>query len=95
MFWSISQKGSGVDIVVYRALLYALCDNRQVEKAVEILSKILRKGLKAPKQCLHHLYLSQCSTGEDIEGIKRLINEALIRGGIRSLVGYSAMAIDL
>ena len=34
MFWRISQKGSGVDIVVYRALLYALYDNRQVERAV-------------------------------------------------------------
>ena len=34
MFWRISQKGSGVDIVVYRALLYALCDNRQVERAM-------------------------------------------------------------
>ena len=32
MFWRISQKGSGEDIVVYRTLLYALCDNRQVER---------------------------------------------------------------
>ncbi|KAK7833808.1 pentatricopeptide repeat-containing protein [Quercus suber] len=95
MFWRISQKGSGEDIVVYRTLLYTLCDNWQVEKAVEILGKILRKGLKAPKRCFHHLDLSQCSTGEDIEGTKRLINEALIRGGIPSLVSYSAMAVDL
>ena len=95
MFWRISQKGSGEDIVVYRTLLYTLCDNRQVEKAVEILGKILRKGLKAPKRCFHHLDLGQCSTVEDIEGTKRLINEALIRGGIPSLVSYSAMAIDL
>ncbi|KAM3694310.1 hypothetical protein ACJW31_07G048400 [Castanea mollissima] len=80
MFWRISQKGSGEDIVVYRTLLYALCDNWQVEKAVEIFGKILRKGPKAPKQCFHHLDLSQCSIGEDIEGTKRLINEALIRG---------------
>ena len=35
-----------------------LCVNRQVEKAVEILGKILRKGLKAPKQCFHHLDLT-------------------------------------
>ncbi|XP_030944145.1 pentatricopeptide repeat-containing protein At1g05600-like isoform X1 [Quercus lobata] len=95
MFWRISQKGSGEDIVVYRTLLYALCDNRQVEKAVEILGKILRKGLKAPKRCFQHLDLSQCSSGEDIEGTKCLINEALIRGGIPSLASYSAMAIDL
>ena len=59
---------------------------------MEILDKILRKGLKAPKRCFNHLDLSQCSSGEDIEGTKRLINEALIRGGIPSLA--SAMAID-
>ncbi|KAF3962048.1 hypothetical protein CMV_013400 [Castanea mollissima] len=99
MFWRISQKGSGEDIVVYRTLLYALCDDQQVEKAVEILGKILRNGLKAPKcwvlWSLVHLDLSQCSSGEDIEGTKRLINEALIRGGIPSLASYSAVAIDL
>ncbi|KAM3742111.1 hypothetical protein ACB098_07G046000 [Castanea mollissima] len=103
MFWRISQKGSGEDIVVYRTLLYALCDNQQVEKAVEILGKILRNGLKAPKckllnhvnTVLCHLDLSQCSSGEDIEGTKRLMNEALIRGGIPSLASYSAVAIDL
>ncbi|KAM4098042.1 hypothetical protein ACJW30_07G046600 [Castanea mollissima] len=83
MFWRISQKGSGEDI--------------QAEKAVEILGKILRNGLKAPKcwRCFQHLDLSQCSSGEDIEGTKRLINEALIRGGIPSLASYSAVAIDL
>ncbi|KAK4577809.1 hypothetical protein RGQ29_028076 [Quercus rubra] len=83
MFWRISQKGND------------LYDNRQVEKAVEILGKILRKGLKAPKRCFQHLDLNQCSSGEDIEGTKRLINEALIRGGIPSLASYSAMPIDL
>ena len=62
---------------------------------MEILDKILRKGLKAPKRCFNHLDLSQCSTGEAIEGTKRLINEALIRGGIPSLASYSGMAIDL
>ena len=39
LFWRISQKGSSMDIVVYRALLYALCDNQQVQRAVEILGK--------------------------------------------------------
>ena len=62
---------------------------------MEILDKISRKGLKAPKRCFNHLDLSQCSTGEAIEGTKHLINEALIRGGIPSLASYSAMAIDL
>uniref|UniRef100_A0A2N9HGD0 Pentacotripeptide-repeat region of PRORP domain-containing protein n=1 Tax=Fagus sylvatica TaxID=28930 RepID=A0A2N9HGD0_FAGSY len=37
-----------------------------------------------------------CSVaGEDIEDTKRLINEALIRGGIPSLASYKSMAIDL
>ncbi|KAL5572206.1 hypothetical protein UlMin_021803 [Ulmus minor] len=95
MFWRISQKGSGEDIAVYRILLNALCDNGQVEKAEEILGKILRKGLKAPSKFRHRLDLSQCSDVEDVESIKRLINEALIQGGIPSLASYSAMAIDL
>ena len=51
------------------------------------------KGLKAPKRCFHHLYLIQCSTGEDIAGTKCLINEALIRGGIPNMVSYSAMVL--
>ncbi|KAG6725715.1 hypothetical protein I3842_02G045400 [Carya illinoinensis] len=95
MFWRISQKGSGEDIVIYRILLEALCDDGQVEKAVEILGKILRKGLKAPKRCFRQFDLSRFSAGEDIERTKNLINEALIRGGIPSLAGYSAMAVDL
>ncbi|GMY34998.1 pentatricopeptide repeat-containing protein At1g05600-like [Fagus crenata] len=95
MFWRISQKGSGEDIVIYRTLLYALCDNGQVEMAVAILGKILRKGLKAPKRCFAHIVLNRCSAGEDIEDTKRLINEALIRGGIPSLASYKSMAIDL
>ncbi|KAI9400006.1 hypothetical protein POPTR_002G179300v4 [Populus trichocarpa] len=95
MFWRISQKGSGEDIVVYRTLLDALCDNGQVEEAMEILGKILRKGLKAPKRYRHRLDLSQCNNCEDIEATKLLINEALIRGGVPSLASYTAMAVDL
>ncbi|KOM33667.1 hypothetical protein LR48_Vigan01g322300 [Vigna angularis] len=37
MFWRISQKGNGEDIVVYRTLLDALCDAGKLEEAVEIL----------------------------------------------------------
>lgn len=95
MFWRISQKGSGGDIVVYRTLLDAFCDHGQVEEAVEILGKILRKGLKAPKRCSQRLDLRHYSDGEDAERIKQLINEALIKGGIPSLASYSAMAVDL
>ncbi|XP_039034037.1 pentatricopeptide repeat-containing protein At1g05600-like [Hibiscus syriacus] len=95
MFWRISQKGSGEDIVIYRILLDALCDDGKVEEALEILGKVLRKGLKAPKSHRQRLDLSQCRDGEDSEDTKRLINEALIRGGVPSMGSYSAMAIDL
>ncbi|OVA14636.1 Pentatricopeptide repeat [Macleaya cordata] len=90
MFWRISQKGSGEDVVVYRTLLEALCDNGHVEEAVEILRKVLRKGLKAPKRCLQGLDLENGS----LEEIKCSINQALIRGGVPSLASYSAMAVD-
>uniref|UniRef100_A0A2P2K5P4 Uncharacterized protein MANES_01G240200 n=1 Tax=Rhizophora mucronata TaxID=61149 RepID=A0A2P2K5P4_RHIMU len=95
MFWRISLKGSGKDVVVYRTLLDALCDNGQIDEALEILSKILRKGLKAPKRFHCHLDISQCNDGNDVEATKRLINEALIRGGVPSLASYTAMAVDL
>ncbi|KAJ1438664.1 Tetratricopeptide-like helical domain superfamily [Sesbania bispinosa] len=92
MFWRISQKGNGEDIVIYRTLLDALCDEGKFEEAVEILGKILRKGLKAPKRCYNRLDLSD---GKDIEGAKCLIHEALIRGSIPSFASYNAMAVDL
>lgn len=95
MFWRISQKGSSEDIVVYRILLDALCDNDQIEEATEILSKILRKGLKAPSRCCHRLDLTRCNNGKDIESIKRLIHEALFKGSIPSLASYTAMSVDM
>lgn len=95
MFWRISQKGTGADIVIYRTLLDAFCDHGQVEEAMEMLGKILRKGLKAPKRSSHRLDLINCKDDRDVERIKRLINEALIKGGIPSLASYTAMAIDL
>ncbi|XP_021887942.1 pentatricopeptide repeat-containing protein At1g05600-like [Carica papaya] len=95
MFWRVSQKGSGEDVVIYRILLDALCDNGKVEEALEILVKILRKGLKAPKRSYCRLDPSQFSNCKDTEGTKLLINEVLIRGIIPSLASYSAMAIDL
>jgi len=96
-FWRISQRGSGEDedIVVYRTLSDALCDIGQVEDALEILGKILMKEVKAPKRCRDRLDLSQCNNGEDMKPTKRLINEALIRGGVPRLGSHSAMAVDL
>ncbi|XP_027924414.1 pentatricopeptide repeat-containing protein At1g05600 [Vigna unguiculata] len=95
MFWRISQKGNGEDIVVYRTLLDALCDAGKLEEAMEILDKILRKGLKAPKRCYNRPDLGQFLDGKDIESAKRVIHEALIKGSIPSLASYNAMAIDL
>ncbi|KAE8734676.1 SER/ARG-rich protein 34A, putative isoform 1 [Hibiscus syriacus] len=93
--WRISQKGSGEDIVIYRILLDALCDDGKVEEALEILGKVLRKGLKAPKSIRRRLDLNKCRDGEDTEATKRLIHEDLVRGGVPSMGSYSAMAIDL
>ncbi|KAL8457824.1 hypothetical protein ACS0TY_035627 [Phlomoides rotata] len=84
MFWRISQKGCGADVSVYRKLLESLCDNEQIGEAVELLKKVLQKGLKAPKKYFKF-------TDElDIDYVKALINEALIKGGIPSSDGYKA-----
>ncbi|KAK2367629.1 pentatricopeptide repeat-containing protein [Trifolium repens] len=95
MFWRISLKGNGEDIVIYRTLLDALCDDGKFDEAVEILGKILRKGLKSPKRCYSRLDLSQCGNGKDAEVTKRWIHEALVRGSVPSTASYTAMAIDL
>ncbi|KAK6919899.1 Pentatricopeptide repeat [Dillenia turbinata] len=95
MFWRISQKGSGEDVVIYRTLLNALCDDGKVEEAVELLEKILRKGLKAPKQCRKRIEFDGRFDGYDIEEVKRYITEALFKGGVPSSSSFSAMAIDL
>lgn len=94
MFWRISQKGSGEDVVVYRTLLEALCDNEEGEEAINILGKVLRKGLKAPKRCYKQIDHFRCQNGADTEDMKVLINEALIRGIVPSSDSYSAMAVD-
>lgn len=96
MFWRISRRGSGGDIVIYRTLLFALCDNGEIEQAVEILGKILKKGLKSPKRAHYLIDLNYCRISKlTVTEIKCLINEALIKGGIPSSDSYCAMAIDL
>lgn len=94
MFWRISQKGSGEDVVIYRTLLHAFIEHGHTEEAVELLGKILRKGLKAPKRCLKQLNLARFQNCDD-KGAKILIDEALIRGGIPSSDSYNVMAVDL
>lgn len=96
MFWRISQKGVGADVAIYRILLDTLCDHGEVDEAMNILGKVLRKGLKAPKRYCKHFDLSDCYRGSraDVQKVKILINEALIRRGIPSTDSYMAMAID-
>ncbi|CAN1157050.1 Pentatricopeptide repeat-containing protein At1g05600 [Linum perenne] len=94
MFWRISQKGSGDDIVIYRTLLDALCDDLQIEEAFTILGKILKKGLKAPKSRQPQFDLTSCSRVEDVQAAKKLIHEALIRGCVPSSTSYTVMADD-
>ncbi|XP_017224698.1 pentatricopeptide repeat-containing protein At1g05600 isoform X2 [Daucus carota subsp. sativus] len=94
MFWRISQKGSGEDVVIYRTLLHAFVERGHIEEAVELLGKILRKGLKAPKRCLKQLDLSSFHNCDD-KGAKYLIDDALIKGGISSSDSYNVMAVDL
>ncbi|KAJ8532647.1 hypothetical protein K7X08_012570 [Anisodus acutangulus] len=94
MFWRISQKGSGEDVVVYRTLLEALCDNEEGQEALQILAKVLRKGLKAPKRGYKLIDLIHWQNGADTEDMKVLINEALIKGIVPSSDSYRAMAVD-
>ncbi|KAF8006799.1 hypothetical protein BT93_K0958 [Corymbia citriodora subsp. variegata] len=95
MFWRISQKGSGEDIAVYRTLLSALCDNGRVQEALEIVRKILKKGLKAPTLHLQPLDLTRCNKAEEAEIVKCSINDFLIKGSVPSSASYSAMAVYL
>ncbi|KAE9463194.1 hypothetical protein C3L33_04929, partial [Rhododendron williamsianum] len=95
MFWRISQKGSGEDIVVYRTLLDALCDHGQVQQAVDILDKVLRKGLKSPKRSWKQFNLNDCFSDVDVQRAKILIHEALIKGLVPNSDCYNAMGVDL
>lgn len=95
MFWRISQKGCGGDVVIYRTLLNALCENGQGRNAVGLLRKILMKGLKGSKRHLKRFDLKEWSIGEGTQPLKASIGETLISGVIPSMSSYSAMAVDL
>ncbi|KAI3525664.1 hypothetical protein L1887_04634 [Cichorium endivia] len=95
MFWRISEKGSGEDVLIYKILLDTLCSYGHVEEAADILNKVLRKGLKAPKKKRMPLDFNLCRNGRDIESAKSLITHALINGVIPSYESYNTMTIDL
>lgn len=93
MLWRISQKGCDADVVVFRVLLEGLCKEGEVGKAEEVLSKILKKGLRIPRlrRCFQRWEIS----GENMKEMKDSINGALVRGGVRSATSYSAVIEDL
>lgn len=95
MFWRISQKGGGDDVAIYRNLLDTLCDHGKVEEAVAILGKILRKGLRAPRRKWFRLDLDKLGGDQDKESLKRMMNRALIQGGVPSLASYTVIATEL
>ncbi|CAI9287234.1 unnamed protein product [Lactuca saligna] len=95
MFWRISKKGSGEDVLVYKILLDTLCSCGHVEEAADLLNKVLRKGLKAPKKKRMPLDFNQCRNGRDIEKAKSLMSDALIKGVIPSYESYNTMIVDL
>ncbi|KAJ0513896.1 putative tetratricopeptide-like helical domain superfamily [Helianthus annuus] len=95
MFWKISRRGSGEDVLVYKILLDTLCAYGHVDEASDILNKVLRKGLKAPKKKRTQLDFNMCRNGRDIESAKSLVNNALIKGVIPSYESYNAMAVQL
>ncbi|CAH9144836.1 unnamed protein product [Cuscuta epithymum] len=90
MFWRISAKGSGEDVVIYRTLLEALCDNGNFDEALQVLSKVLHKGLKTPKR---HRRQIQCHYDSDSCHLNAFINEALIMGLIPSHKSFRELAI--
>ncbi|KAK1294094.1 Pentatricopeptide repeat-containing protein [Acorus calamus] len=95
MFRRISMKGSGADVVVYRTLLEALCDSGRVDEAVEVLEKVLKKGLKSRRLRAMWALDAGHYNEEDLDGLKQWINRMLVSGGVRSHDGYTAMVCDL
>ncbi|XP_039121421.1 pentatricopeptide repeat-containing protein At1g05600 [Dioscorea cayenensis subsp. rotundata] len=93
MLWRISQKGCDADVVVYRMVLVALCNEGRIKDAEEVLGKVLLKGLRSPRR--RRAFQKPELGGRSLEEMKRLIDDALVMGGVRSLASYKAMIVDL
>ncbi|XP_018679908.2 pentatricopeptide repeat-containing protein At1g05600 [Musa acuminata AAA Group] len=93
MLWRISQKGCDADVVVYRTLLEALCQNGRTAEAEEILARVLKKGLRSSKR--RRTFCGPVLQGLTVEEAKKVIDEALVVRGVKSLASYRAMLKDL
>ncbi|KAG0490157.1 hypothetical protein HPP92_007020 [Vanilla planifolia] len=94
MLWRISQKGCDADVVVYRMLLEAPLCRRGVGLAEEILGKVLKKGLRALR-VRRAFQRPTLSCAGNLQEMKRIIEDALVVRGVRSLASYKAMITDL
>ncbi|KAF3789411.1 Pentatricopeptide repeat-containing protein [Nymphaea thermarum] len=95
MFRGLSTKGCGADVVVYRTLLETLCEEGMYHEANDVLGKVLKKGLKAPKGRRSGVDLTECTGLGGLQEAKAAINSVLVKRGAANSRGYSAMICDL